>query len=516
MNTRDSASPSPWFSDRFLFFWMPLIMTLCFCACSVAKIYFFDVNDWDFSYFLTQPWRIFNFHDAEVPFADQLSGDVFWAHHLSLYGFLLAPFLGLLPSPYTLGLIHALACSLTAFIVPRLVFEIHRNYFNEMENPISWRHTAFAILCIFFFFQPYLGAFNYATHYTTLASPFVALCVLFLHRKEFPKAFLCCALVCAAQERAIVGLFCIGLYAMFILGYRKTGIVLCILSTVLFFSATQFLLPFLRRLSACDSTAYYFQNQIAPFAAIDTKSMFFVLLLTFTLFLPLCGRKAFLSFLCAFPMFSMGLVSNREGMIKFWHHYHDIPTIFLICSMIFGIFWIQKKISESKKPALIYRNLTKFLLTLPLIYFVIYISLPYFSCQPVFKTVHLLTADNASDLIRLNHDIRPFDAIPEDIHIYAQSGLGPRISLHKYRYLACRQNLSEAVAHPSLIAFSPLVDDYFIGDSYTDTIQQADETKGLSLIVDNGRLRIYASAALTESAPQVIQQIRKGIQGSGK
>lgn len=158
-----------------------------------------------------------------------------------------------------------------------------------------------------------------------------------------------CILICVAQERAIVGLFCIGLYTIFILHYRKFGILLCILSTVFFISAAQFLLPFLRKISECAGTAYAFQDAIAPFAALDRKCIFSWQILAFNLFLHFCWRKAFLSFLCAFPMFSICLASNRVGMIKFWHHYHDIPTIFLICSMIFWIFLIQEMILKSKK-----------------------------------------------------------------------------------------------------------------------------------------------------------------------
>ena len=110
-----------------------------------------------------------------------------------------------------------------------------------------------------------------------------------------------CILICVAQERAIVGLFCIGLYTIFILHYRKFGILLCILSTVFFISATQFLLPFLRKISECAGTAYVFQDAIAPFAALDRKCIFSWQILAFNLFLHFCWEKGISLLSLRFP-----------------------------------------------------------------------------------------------------------------------------------------------------------------------------------------------------------------------
>ena len=80
-------------------FGLPLVFALCFLAGSLLQIWAFVLNDGDFSYFLTQPWRVWNFGDWNVPFAENQDGAPFHAHHLTPFSALLAPVIGLFGAP---------------------------------------------------------------------------------------------------------------------------------------------------------------------------------------------------------------------------------------------------------------------------------------------------------------------------------------------------------------------------------------------------------------------------------
>ena|GEM_PF-1024434 len=490
--------------DAVLYWWLPLAYTLCFCACSTLQVFFFDVNDWDFSYFLTQPWRIAQGWDAAVPFADSVSVDVFWAHHLTGLGFLLAPLFRIFPSPYTLALLHACACGLTAFALPRLVRQIYADFAPAQDRESRLRWSALCLLVIFFFFQPYLGAFRYATHYTTLVSPLTFWAVLWLHQRRMTRFWLCCCVICLAQERAVVTVCCLGMYAFLLLGERRLGVALCALSCLLFFGAVKVALPWLREWAGCADTGYAFQNGLAPLAMLPEKGRFLAVCLLCTLGLPLCGRRAAAAALCALPLLAMALVSNREGMFDFWHHYHDIAAVFLLCAMAYGLLRLQERL-----PA---RHWKRLFALGTLVYCVAHVASPYQASQPVVRSAMLLTLPHADELRRLNDDIRVFDNLPEHVALYVQSGLGPRLSLHKNRYLACATAIKQAAAHVSLMALSPLCGQYELGGSYAEIAAMADAAPGLTLLADTGRLRIYASERLCAEAPGVAAGLRRSLE----
>ncbi len=467
--------------------------------CSILQVYFFNVNDWDFSYFITQPWRIANGWDAAVPFATAFDGGAFYAHHFTPIAFLLAPFVGLLPSPFTLAVLHACSAGLLAFVLPRLVRQIYRDFAGDLRQ--QWRWTAFFTLFVFFCFAPYLGAFRYSTHYTTLVTPFAALAVLCLHQRRFRLAALCCLLVLMAQERAAVGVFGIGMYAFLLLKQRRLGVCLCAVSCIWFFAAVKLALPLLRIYSGNAQAGYAFQGALQPTALLGEKAVFLGKILCATFFLPLCGRRAALAALSALPIIAVSLASNRLGMLTFSFHYQDIPSVFFLLSMSYGVLWIQRHLRAVQWKKLLAGAL--------LCYCVVTLATATRENNPLVRAGRLLTNPEARELRTLNQDIKIFDALPENVMLYVQSGLGPRLALHKNRFVACRQILARAADEAGIVVFSPICGQYMLGGSYKEVTALADSLPGLQMVRDNGRLRIYVSGKLAAMEPSFVERLKK-------
>lgn len=110
--------------------------------------------------------------------------------------------------------------------------------------------------------------------------------------------------------------------------------------------------------------------------------------------------------------------------------------------------------------------------------------------------------------VALNRDIRVFDDLPENVSLYVQSGLGPRLALHKFRYLACKKLLPQAADESSVVVFSPVCGQYALGGSYAEVMALADSLPGLQLIKDNGRLRIYVSERLAAAEPLFVEKLK--------
>ena len=482
--------------EKILLWWLPSIYALIFCCATLLQVYFFNVNDWDYSYFITQSWRIANGWDWCVPFADA-GGAPFYAHHFTPFSALLAPLMGLFPSPFTLAVLHACSAGLLAFILPRFVRQIYRDFAGDQQA--QWYWTAAFLLLIFGVFAPYLGAFRYASHYTTLVTPFVALSLLCLHQRRFRMAALCCLLVLVAQERASVAVFGIGMYAFMLLKQRRLGVCLCAISCIWFFGAVKVALPLLR-IFAGHVSEYAFASSVQPSAIWQEKMIFLIKLFCLTLFLPLCGRRAAQAALCAFPVLAVSLISDRESMMTFSFHYQDIPSVFLLLSMAYGCLWLQGHIRAGLWKPLFASTLVIYCLLSQVTSAGIY--------TPLRLMASLLTNPDMPSRVALNRDIRVFDDLPENVSLYVQSGLGPRLALHKFRYLACKKLLPQAADESSVVVFSPVCGQYALGGSYAEVMALADSLPGLQLIKDNGRLRIYVSERLAAAEPLFVEKLK--------
>ena len=482
--------------DKFILWYLPALYVVCFIISSCLQVYFFNVKDYDFNFFLTQPYRIFQGWDACIPFSLSASEYSFYAHHFTPLSFLLAPVIGLFPSPYTLAVIHACSVGLVAFILPRLAQCVLESS-SLQDQPLVWRSVSLFILLIFFFFSPYIAAYNCATHFTTLVTPALALALLSLHKGWHRILFICCILILIAQERASVSIFGLGMYAVLVLRQYRLGIFLCLVSTTWFFGVVKVILPLLRDYAGLDGD-YAFAHAINVGVLLPQKLSYLFLFCLFSIFLPFCGKKAFLTACCALPMIGMSLVSGREGMLRFVFHYQDLPSIFVLLSMTYGAAWLQQKIS--------FRHWWK-LATVTVIVYIVAIQLSNTALtNPIPKTISFLTSPHRDALSALNEDVKRFADVPEEVHLYVQSGMGPRFAFFRHRYAARAETLAKAASHPSFFIISPVC---FMQqkDSFEQLAAKADRQAGLELVLDNGRMRVYASQQLKAEYADLLSRI---------
>lgn len=481
--------------ERCILWYLPLAYGVCFFLGSLLQLHYFVLNDWDFSYFLTQPWRIAQGLDWSVPFAFESNGP-FWAHHFTPLSLLLAPLFKVFPSEYTLSCLHAASVTAVAFLLPRLVREIY----GRDTGDGRWLWTAGCLLLLFFFYRPFITAWSRQTHFTTLVSPFLALALLCLHKRWTAGAVLCALMICLGQERASVAVFGLGMYACLLLGEKKLGLAFCALSAIWFFGSPQLLLPLLRQYAGLLNTPYVMMARIDPLADWPQKLQFLFWICAFSCFLPFCGKKALLCASCALPNLGMALVSGTSGMYDLKGQYEDLPSIFLLLSMAYGMSWLQRKL-----PAKQWRRI---FLAGSCLYWLV--ALPSNSgwYNPLLTSVRLLASPQRAELDRLNEEIAPLRRnLPEGIALYAQSGLGPRMALHAGRSLLHARLLQKPLSG-TVIAISPLCGDYGLQVSPTEAIRLADAHKDLVNIYDSARLRVYASKDVLEAEPMFGHRFR--------
>lgn len=486
---------------RAVLWYVPALYGLCFFAGSFLQLRYFALNDVDFSYFLVQPWRIWTFGDWNVPFANAIEGGApFWAHHLTPLSALLAPVIGLFPSEYALAAVHAASAALMAFLLPRLAREI---YGGESGR---WLWGAAVCLLLFFFFRPYMAAWHRQTHFTTLVAPILALACLCLHKRRVCAAFACALVVCMGQERASVSVFGLGMYAFLLAGQRRAGIVFCSLSALWFFGATQVWLPLMRGLAGVANTDYIMLGRIGPLADWPEKLVFLCRICLFCCFLPFCGRRAMSCACCSLPNLSMALLSGRPGMYDLKGQYEDLPSVFLLLSMLYGLCWLQGKL-----PARLWKRLFA---SGVCVYWLLVSPSNAGWYNPLVTSARILAASGKTELDKLNEDIGLLKDLPDSITPYVQSGLGPRLGLHKNRLLLQRNVIDEMPVN-ALLVFSPLAGTHELGGAYDDVLKLADNNPGFGLLFDTGRLRVYASSGLLAARPEFIRNLYREKNDAG-
>lgn len=482
------------FPQRCILWYVPLGYGVCFFLGSYLQLRYFVLNDWDFGYFLTQPWRIAQGLDCNVPFAAVVDGAPFWAHHFTPLSFVLAPLFKLFPSEYTLSFLHAGSVTAVAFLLPRLTRQI---YAGSPEKS-RWLWTAGFLLLIFFMYRPFISAWSRQTHFTTLVSPFLALAILCLHKHWRVGAIFCALMLCLGQERASVAVFGLGMYAIFLLREKNLGVFFCTFSLLWFFCVTQVVLPWLREYAGAADTTYVMTARIGLMADWPQKLRYIFLLCAFSCFLPFCGKKALLCASCSLPNIAMSLVAKTSGMYDFKGQYEDLPAIFLLLSMAYGLQWIQGKLS-ARQWRLIFAAGSG-------LYWLAILTTASGWYTPLATPLRLLTAPQRPVLEILNAEIRPLQKpLPEDVTLYAQSGLGPRMSLHAERRLL-RMDILQQPLKGALIVLSPLCGAYRLKTSVAEAIKMADRHKDLVLLYGSDRLRVYASRDVAAAEPELVQR----------
>lgn len=481
---------------RFVNGYFPFCVTLLLVGVSVLQVYYFAVNDWDYSYFLHAPWSFIHGLGLVAPFAEATGEMPFYTHHCVPLLMTLGPVMALFPSSYTLAVVHGLAVGACFFLVPRLVQIVFEDIGKKDYLP-----TACLLQLGFLFYRPFLAAWRYESHMTTLVTPFIFLALILLHRKKMGWATFCCVVVALGQERSSVAVAGIGMYAYLLLRLRVYALALCSFSVVYFLGAVKVVLPMLRE-SLGGTADYAFTNAIKPEQDIYLKLKYVGKQVFYACLLPLAGKKALMAAACALPVMGIALISQRQAMYSFFHHYQDLTTPFFVASAAYGLGWIYDALRENKymKNKTICAEKAVGLVCGVLLC----IQVATMSSYTPFKVLYsLVTSEKRDSLAQLNHTIQPILRLDPSIHVYAQSGIGPRVTLRPYHYTV-HPDVFQKLFVNSVVVLSPLVGDYYMGD-HAEALHQLKANPTLTVVFDNGDLQILASRDMPES---VIQTLR--------
>lgn len=330
-------------------FVLPAILSIFGLIVSLFEVYDFKPNVWDFGLFINVMWNfasgngwLMSFYDGIRPVTN------FLADHFDLLSPVFSWLLKIFPSPYTYSCLHSLAFAAIFFLVPCLARELYKQ-----AGKNDYLKPAVFLLLTTSMFPGIIGAWRYQSHSTTLAMPFLLAALLFLHQKKHFLAVICCFIVAMAQERATVAVFGVGMYAVLILKQYRLGTALCVFSAGYFFLLVKVVIPWFA------GSNYMYSSSLAPFFEPWKKIYFLFKFMAGWMFLLCFGKRAFFASLCAMPIIAIGLVSSRQGMYSFSHHYHDLPSMFMIAGALLACYNYKKRNSSKK-------SLTRFAFLEPL------------------------------------------------------------------------------------------------------------------------------------------------------
>lgn len=493
-------------AEMLVLWYAPLALAVMFMWGSVLQMRSFVINDADFSYFLTQIWRVWNGWDWCAPFADVYEGKPFYAHHFTPLTALLAPLVGPWKSPYALSVLHGAAVGFMAFLLPRLVRAV---YAEETDEALlgNWVWTAGILLLLFFFFRPVLTPWSRQTHYTTLVAPILMLAVLMLHKRRWWALAACCLLVCMAQERAAPSIFCLGMYAFLLLRMRRVGAILCAFSGLWFVAVTKVWLPYMRRLAGAGS-GYAFSSFVDVGGQWNHKLFYYLRLLAYAWFLPLLGRKALLCLLCTLPYLALVAVSGYGHMWAMAGQYEDLPGVFLLLSLCHACMWAQGRL----RPEL----WKKLLPAASALMAALMLATQTGWYNPAVTVARLLQHPDAPAYARLRQELGRLPEFPPSVRVWAQSGLGPHV-FYPYQRYAADINRMKGPLSDSVVIISPYVGTAYLAgggggasrSEYEEAVAFFDAHADLARVKSDDVLVIYAGKRLLETQPDLVRNLSR-------
>ncbi len=461
---------------------IPLLLSLCAVIGALHRVYIFAPNDWDYGIFSNLLWNFAHGNGWLMSLYTGLPQVNFLADHLALLVPFLSPIFALFSSPYTLSVLHGLAFSATYFLAPLLVREIWRT-----AGRRDYERAAMFLLLVLAVFKGFNGAWRFQAHMTTLVMPVTLMALIALHRQKLLWAVCCAVIVALAQERASVAVFGIGLYAMGITRNIRAGVLLCLFSTLYFILAVKLVIPSFQP----GSGSYIYSGSIRPFVDLPAKVWFLALFVLYWLLLPLCGKKAAFVACCALPVLGLGLVSNRESMYRFGHHYQDLPTVFFLASAAHGLLWLTGRAWFARLPkyapaaaaaAGIVASASTGLLHIP--------------------PLVVLTMERSPAVVRLNRDMARYADIPAEISVFATSGVGPRLALRERRYFITPER-AKLPFTSSMVFVAPQLST-FPYDDVSPILRDLDANPSLRLTEKTDQLLVYSSHDISGASGRTI------------
>ena len=492
-------------AKNLVLWYVPALWMAIFIAASTMQMWSFSINDYDFSIFLTQIWHVWNGWDWHAPFAESYLGMPYWGEHCTPISGLLAPIVGPWKSPYALSIFQAFSTGLMAFTLPRLVRTIYQQEDGDADN--RWILTAGILLTLFFVYRFTLAPWSRQVHYTTIVSPFLMLAVYFLHQRRWVLMSLCCLLVCLGTERASLGLFSLGMYAFLLLGMRKVGIMLCAASSIWFFTVSQLWLPHALKISGSQES-YRFKEYINITGVWGKKLSYMFRIVAYSWFLPLMGKRALLCLLCTAPFLGLVAVSNYPTMWNMNGQYEDLPGVFLLLSFCYAILWLQTKIPAYRQKIVFAAG------TLGIIIVMFATQTGWYN--PAATLIRLVTSPQRPAYAALHRALNSLPEFPDDITVWAQSGLGPHV-FYPYRRMAADMRRMQGKLENSVVLISPIAGTMRLGNDNGEKIDAAlymkaknffDTHPYLEKIFENPVIAVYASKNIMDSDNDFAKKLR--------
>ncbi|MCL2178602.1 MAG: DUF2079 domain-containing protein [Proteobacteria bacterium] len=457
----------------------PLLLSLIGLVGALLRVYVFQVNDGDYGIFSNLLWNFANGNGWRMSLYEGEPRVLFLADHLAWIAAPLSPVFLLFPSHYTLSVLHSLAFAATFFLTPVFVREVWKQNGRDDYLP-----PALFLLLTLALFRGFCGAWAFQSHMTTLVMPFLLAALVALHRRAFIWAVLFCFVVALAQERAAVAVFGVGMYAWLVTQNRRLGFVLCLLSAAYFFAAVKYIIPFF-----AGGGDYIYSGSIRPFYELHAKALFLFAFVAFWFFLPWVGRRAFWAGCSALPLLGLGLVSERQAMYGFAHQYQDLPTVFFLAASTFGLLHLLQTTWFARFSRRTVVSLACLCLLVSFVdsYTVSSRRMPLRflrTCWPL-----------ESEIPRLNEALSSHFPLPPEVKIYASTGIGPRLSLHKYRYY-----LTPAMAgqhfDSSMVFVAPMHDMYPYQNQKSEILDLLSSNPSLKLSKQSPELLVFTSVDL--------------------
>lgn len=445
-------------TKNLVLWYVPALWMAIFIAASIAQMWSFSINDFDFNIFLTQIWRVWNGWDWHAPFTECYLGMPYWGEHCTPISALLAPLVGPWKSPYALSILQAVSTGLSAFILPRLVRVIYRQDGDGTDD--NWIWTAGILLALFFVYRFTLAPWSRQVHYTTIVCPILLLAVYFLHQRRWVPVGICCLLVCLGQERAALGVFSLGMYAFLLLGMRRAGIVLCAASGLWFFTASQLWLPHALKISG-SSVHYRFQQYITITGAWEKKLSYMFRLVAYSWFLPLLGKRAFLCLLCTAPFLGVVAISDYPTFWNMNGQYEDLPGVFLLISFCYAIKWLQAKLPALRQKQIFAVG------TLGIVIIMFATQTGWYN--PAATLIRFATSPQRPAYSSLHAAINALPEFPADVTVWAQSGLGPHVFYPYHRMTADMRRMKGELRN-DVVLISPIAGTMRLGDDNGEKI----------------------------------------------
>lgn len=455
---------------------LPCIFAVIIISATLYSVYDF-LAPFDFSLFTNIIWNFAQGDGWHASFYEDQVRVNFLADHIALY----IPFLSLpmrvFPSPYTLAAIHALAISAVYFLLPLLVREIWRD-----AGRNDYLKAALFLLFALFVNKAFNSAWRYQTHMTTLSMPFILAALIALHRKSLVFVAIWCVCLIMAQERAAVAVFGVGMYAVAITGNIRFGAALCFLSTGYFFTVVKIIIPSFYG----EHGSYLYSAAIDPFFDLKDKLVYIINLIFYLFFLPLAGRRALTTSLCAGPLVALALISSRPYMYTISGHYQDLQSMFLIAASAHGLLWL--------KVCPWYTRLPRYAVCLLALVCLAYSAKYARHTLPVQHFARMIPSESSR---QLNAALDSYMAIPPAVVVFASDRLETRFALRKKVIVLTPERAAKPFSS-SMVFFSDHAYKKFTVP-VTDFITSLDANPSLRLVSATDSLRVYASRDLDSS-----------------